>query len=285
MKALITGAAGQLGRALLASAPGGIALIAADRAECDLTNGDAVRAFILAKRPDIVINAAAYTAVDKAESEEELALAINGTAVAAMASALRDIGGRLVHVSTDFVFDGSSAQAYRPQDARNPLSAYGRTKAVGEDAAGPDALIVRTAWVYTAGGANFVRTMLRLMATRDSLGVVADQIGSPTWAPGLAATIWRLIDSRASGIFHHCDAGTASWYDFAVAIQEEALALGLLERAVPIRPIGTADYPTPARRPAFSLLDCSATRALLGDGHTHWRTNLRAMLKEEQALG
>jgi dTDP-4-dehydrorhamnose reductase len=158
-------------------------------------------------------------------------------------------------------------------------------KAAGEDAAGPDALIVRTAWVYTAGGANFVRTMLRLMATRDSLGVVADQIGSPTWAPSLAATIWGLIDRRATGIFHHCDAGTASWYDFAVAIQEEALALGLLDRAVPIRPIATADYPTPARRPAFSLLDCSATRALLDDGHTHWRTNLRAMLKEEQALG
>ena len=244
-----------------------------------------MRARVLAERPDIVINAAAYTAVDKAESEEELALAINGTAVAAMASALREVGGRLVHVSTDFVFDGTSAHAYRPQDARNPLSAYGRTKAAGEDAAGPDALIVRTAWVYAAGGANFVRTMLRLMATRDSLGVVADQIGAPTWAPGLATTIWGLIASRANGVFHHCDAGVASWYDFAVAIKEEALALGMLERAVPIRPITTADYPTPARRPAFSLLDCSATRALLGDEPIHWRTNLRTMLKEEQALG
>ncbi|HSG56487.1 MAG TPA: dTDP-4-dehydrorhamnose reductase, partial [Paracoccaceae bacterium] len=244
-----------------------------------------VAAYIRATRPDLVINAAAYTAVDRAESEEPLALAVNGGAVAAITAALAETGGRLVHVSTDFVFDGTSSRAYQPADQRNPLSAYGRTKAAGEDAAGPHALIVRTAWVYTAGGANFVRTMLRLMAERDSLAVVADQIGAPTWAPGLAATIWGLVDKGATGIFHHSDAGVASWYDFAVAIQEEALAIGLLARAIPIRPIKTADYPTPALRPAFSLLDCTETRALLADGHTHWRINLRKMLNEEQALG
>ena len=285
MKVLITGGAGQLGRALIATAPVGAVVTAIDLPDLDLTDFAAVRARIVADRPDLVINAAAYTAVDKAESDEGLAQAINAGAVGAIAGALAETGGRLVHVSTDFVFDGSSARAYLPNDQRNPLSAYGRTKAAGEDAAGGDALIVRTAWVYTAGGANFVRTMLRLMAERASLSVVSDQIGAPTWAPGLAATIWGLVAKDARGLFHHSDAGVASWYDFAVAIQEEALAIGLLTRAVPIIPITTADYPTPARRPAFSLLDCSATRAMLGDGHTHWRVNLRRMLLEEQALG
>ncbi|MFC3100226.1 dTDP-4-dehydrorhamnose reductase [Altererythrobacter lauratis] len=285
MKVLVTGATGQLGRALQQSAPPDCDVTAVDRAELDLTDGAAVRTFVHALKPDLLINAAAYTAVDRAESEEPLAHAVNAAAVAAMAEALKATSGRLVQVSTDFVFDGASPRAYRPDDARNPLSAYGRTKAAGEDAVGPDALIVRTAWVHAAGGSNFVRTMLRLMAERDELRVVADQIGAPTWASGLAATIWGLVAKDARGIFHHTDAGVASWYDFAVAIQEEALALGMLGRAIPVIPIATADYPTPARRPALSLLDCSATRGLLGDGTTHWRTNLRAMLKEEQALG
>jgi dTDP-4-dehydrorhamnose reductase len=285
MKVLVTGSAGQLGRALQQTAPGGTEVIGISRAHLDMTDSAAVKARILADQPDIVINAAAYTAVDKAESEENLARAVNVGAVAAIAEALTHTGGRLVHVSTDFVFDGSSPRAYRPGDIRNPLSAYGRTKAEGEDAAGRDALIVRTAWVYTAGGANFVRTMLRLMSEREKLSVVTDQIGAPTWAPGLAATIWGLVSEGVIGLFHHSDAGVASWYDFALAIQEEALTLGLVNREVPIHPIVTADYPTPARRPAFSLLDCSATRALLDDGHTHWRANLRRMLEEEKTLG
>lgn len=285
MKVLITGAGGQLGRALQASAPEGARIDAIDIADLDLTDSEAIRTKILTDQPDMVMNAAAYTAVDKAESEEELAGAINAGAVAAIAGALGETGGKLVHVSTDFVFDGTSPTAYRPDDQRSPLSAYGRTKAAGEDAAGPDALIVRTAWVYTAGGANFVRTMLRLMAERDELSVVADQIGSPTWAPGLARVLWGLAAKQANGIYHHSDAGVASWYDFAVAIQEEALALGMLKNAITIHPIATSDYPTPATRPQFSLLDCGATRAQLGDGHTHWRQNLRRMLKEEMSLG
>jgi len=285
VKALITGAKGQLGRGLIAAAPAGWTIEAVDLAELDLTDAAAVRAHVLASAPDVVLNAAAHTAVDKAESEEELALAINAGAVAAIAGALKDTGGRLVHVSTDFVFDGTSPRAYRPNDARNPLSAYGRTKAAGEDAAGAGATIVRTAWVYTAGGANFVRTMLRVMRERDEVRVVADQIGAPTWAPGLAQVLWGLVGAGATGTFHHSDAGVASWYDFAVAIQEEALALGLLDKAVPVLPIRTADYPTPAVRPAFSLLDSSATRAVLGDQPVHWRVNLRKMLEEEKALG
>ncbi|MCX7677404.1 MAG: dTDP-4-dehydrorhamnose reductase [Alteraurantiacibacter sp.] len=285
MKVLITGAAGQLGRALQATAPAGADLSAVDLVQLDLTDFAALRAMLQETRPDWVINAAAYTAVDKAESEEAIAHAINAGAVAVMAEALAQSGGRLAQVSTDFVFDGSTSRPYRPDDARNPLSAYGRTKAAGEDAAGPGALIVRTSWVHAAGGTNFVRTMLRLMAERDCVRVVADQIGAPTWANGLAHAIWGLVLTGARGIYHHSDAGVASWYDFAVAIQEEALALGLLERAVPIHPISSAEYPTPARRPAFSLLDSSATRVALGDGYTHWRANLRLMLKEEMVRG
>lgn len=285
MKVLITGASGQLGRALIASAPDGYTCDAIDIADLDLTDPEAIRSKILTDQPDLVMNAAAHTAVDKAESEEDLALAINAGAVAAISSALSETGGKLVHVSTDFVFDGSSATAYRPEDTPNPISAYGRTKLQGEKAAGDSALIVRTAWVYTAGSANFVNTMLRLMRDRDELSVVADQIGSPTWAPGLAATLWGLAQKGASGLYHHSDAGVASWYDFAVAIQDEALDIGLLDRKIRILPITTDKYPTPAARPAFSLLDCSATRSLLNDGWVHWRDNLKLMLNEEKALG
>lgn len=282
MRVLITGAKGQLGRGLIASAPAGADVEAVDIDECDLTDADAIGDLVTTIEPDIIINAAAYTAVDKAESDEDTARAINSGAVKAIVDAH---DGKLVHVSTDFVFDGRSSRAYQPDDARAPISAYGRTKAEGEDHLRESDILVRTAWVYTAGGANFVRTMLRLMRDKPALNVVSDQIGAPTWAPGLAATIWGLLDKDASGTFHHSDAGTASWYDFAVAIQEEALALGLLDAAIPITPITTADYPTPAARPAFSLLDSSKTRALLQDGHTHWRVNLRQMLREEKTLG
>jgi len=285
MKVLITGSGGQLGTALQQTAPDYAQISAIDVQHVDLTDAAALTARIEEEAPDLIINAAAYTEVDKAESEENLARAINAGAVATMVAALDQIGGKLVHVSTDFVFDGTSARAYRPDDAVRPISVYGRTKAEGEAHLRGSDILVRTAWVYAAGGANFVRTMIRLMKERDELGVVADQIGSPTWAKGLAHTIWGLVEADAVGTFHHSDAGVASWYDFAFSIAEEAQALGLLDAIPTIRPITTADYPTPAARPAFSLLDCSDTRALLGDTAVHWRTNLRAMLKEEQSLG
>lgn len=285
MRVLVTGAKGQLGGALERLAPAWAEVSAIDVEDCDLTDTPMLLARLTVEAPDLIINAAAYTAVDKAEGDEELARAINSGAVAAMVSAMAETGGRVVHVSTDFVFDGSSARAYLPGDQRNPLSAYGRTKAEGEDQLRSDDLLVRTAWVYEAGGANFVRTMIRLMKERDELGIVADQIGAPTWASGLARTIWGLVERKAAGTYHHCDAGVASWYDFAVAIAEEALELGLIARIPLIRPIATADYPTPAKRPAFSLLDCRATRAELGEDSVHWRTNLRLMLQEESKLG
>lgn len=285
MKVLITGAGGQLGSALQLTAPAHADINAIDVDDVDLTDEAMLRARLVVEAPEVIINAAAYTAVDKAEADEDLARSINADAVAVMVEAMAEQGGKLVHVSTDFVFDGTSSQAYRPDDPRNPISAYGRTKAAGEDHLRDCDLLVRTAWVYAAGGANFVRTMIRLMKEREELGIVADQIGSPTWATGLAQTIWGLLDKGANGTFHHSDSGVASWYDFAVAIAEEAHALGLIDRIPRINPITTADYPTPAQRPAFSLLDCRKTRELLGGAPVHWRTNLRTMLKEEKALG
>ena len=278
MKVLIVGGKGQLGRALAATAPAGAEIFSHDIDTLDITDGVAIAAAVADIAPDLILNAAAYTAVDKAESDEALALAVNATAVGYLADAARQSGVRLVHVSTDFVFDGLAGVPYRPEATPNPLSAYGRTKLAGEVAAGADALIVRTAWVYAPTGSNFVRTMLRLMAERPEVRVVADQIGTPTYAPGLAAALWALAASGAVGLYHYTDAGVCSWYDFALAIQEEAVLAGLLDRAVPVVPIATADYPTPARRPHFSVLDKTSTYAALGGAAPHWRANLRTMI-------
>lgn len=285
MKVLLTGANGQVGRALQATAPAGAVVIATDIGELDICDGAAVAALVAREQPDIIFNAAAFTAVDRAETEEALAQRLNADAVAHLADAARDCGALLAHISTDFVFDGRSGSPYPPAAAPNPLSAYGRTKLAGERAAGEDALILRTAWVYSVDGGNFVKTMLRLMAERDELRVVADQIGTPTLATGIATTLWALAGARRTGIFHHTDSGAASWYDFAVAIHEEALAQGLLSRPIRIVPIATEDYPTPARRPAYSVLDKRATIAAIGAPAPHWRNNLRVMLKELKANG
>ncbi len=285
MRVLITGAKGQLGGALQRLAPAWAEINAIDVEDVDLTDVPMLTARLTVEAPDVIINAAAYTAVDKAESDEELARAINAEAVEAMVEAMAETGGKVVHVSTDYVFDGTASTPYAPDAPRNPQSAYGRTKAEGEDCLRAEDLLVRTAWVYEAGGANFVRTMIRLMKERDELRVVADQVGAPTWATGLARTIWALVEKGATGTFHHCDDGVATWHEFAVAIAEEAHALGLIPRIPAIHAITTTEYPTPARRPPFSLLDCSKTRALIGDTPVAWRDNLRLMLKEEAKLG
>lgn len=278
MKALIVGARGQLGRGLQATAPADAVLTCVGSDELDISRAEAVHALVTREKPDLLLNAAAYTAVDRAEQEEDRALAINGTAVGTLAEAARAVGARFVHVSTDFVFDGLSGVPYAPDAPTSPLSAYGRTKLVGEKLAGPDALIVRTAWVYAPSGGNFVRTMLRLMAERPEVRVVADQIGTPTYAPGLAQALWTMAGEGVTGLHHYTDSGAASWYDFAVAIQEEALAAGLLHHQARTVPIPTSDYPTPAKRPHFSVLDKASTYAALGGPTPHWRANLRVMM-------
>ena len=281
MKIVVTGAGGQLGRALVARAPDGVEVKALASGELDITDRLAVQALITAENPSIVLNSAAYTAVDLAEAEPERAAAVNDAGVANLVAAAASVGARLAHVSTDFVFDGSSSRAYRPDDPTAPLGVYGRTKLGGEHHLRPDDLCVRTAWVYAAQGSNFVRTMLRLMAEREGLGVVADQIGSPTSADDLADALWRLALGGHAGMFHFTGSGVASWYDFAVAIRDEGAALGLLPAsAARVKPIATEDYPTPAKRPAFSVLDTRATSAALGGTAPHWRHSLKKTLEQ-----
>lgn len=282
-KIMIAGMGGQLGFELKRTAPENFLLFAPTEADLDITSRDSVFACIAKEKPEVIINCAAYTAVDKAESEIEKAHAVNQTGPRYLAEAARQHNALLVHISTDFVFDGSQGRPYGIADRPNPLSVYGKSKLAGENevmSSGAAAFIVRTAWLYSSHGNNFVKTMLRLMKERESIGVVTDQIGTPTWANSLARVIWQLIDHNARGLFHWSDAGVASWYDFAVAIQEEAQALGLLQKQIPIKAIATTDYPLPATRPGFSVLDKTATCRLLGHQPDHWRTSLRQMLKE-----
>ena len=282
MKVLITGAEGQLGRLLLLTAPAGAQVTGLGRADLDIGDAEAVQAKVRELSPALIINAAAYTAVDQAESEPELAARVNAMGPWNLGVAAGEVGARLVQVSTDFVFDGVAGSPYRVDAPTHPLGVYGRTKRDGERAvleALPDkSLVVRTAWVYAAQGRNFMHTMLRLMRERGAVRVVGDQVGTPTSARPLAAALWQLAVAGGTGVQHWTDAGVASWYDFAVAIAEEAAALGLLPPGVAVTPITTADYPTPARRPAYSVLDKSS----LPTGLTpdHWRQELRAVLKE-----
>jgi dTDP-4-dehydrorhamnose reductase len=290
MKVLLTGREGQLGTALQASLPEGVILIATGRSELDLADHAACRQAVRDHRPDWVLNAGAYTAVDRAESEADRAMAINAGAPQAFAEALRDTGGRLLQVSTDFVFNGAQGSPYRPDQALDPLGVYGATKAAGETAALalPGARVLRTSWVYGPVGKNFCLTMLRLHAMKaaagEPLGVVADQVGCPTATHTLAAACWRAIgietDADGPRTLHWSDAGASSWYDFAVAIGELGVAAGLLERAAEVSPLTTADYPTPAQRPSYSLLDCTASRQSLAMDPIHWRASLAQVLAE-----
>jgi len=283
-KVLITGGNGQLGYELQRTNPDGYSCLATDVADLDITDANAVNAYIEENQPDIVINAAAYTAVDKAEEEQELAIAINTTGAANLAQTCKDNGIRLMQVSTDFVFDGKACSPYPVDAPTEPDGYYGLTKRDGDlriqEILGDDAFIIRTSWLYSANGNNFVKTMLKLMKQRDSLGIIADQIGTPTWANSLAQAIWKAIEKNITGIHHWSDAGVASWYDFAYAIMEEGVALGLLDKEIEINPITTADYPTPASRPSYSVMDKTSTWQALSFKSEHWRVALRKMMKE-----
>ena len=279
---LITGANGQLGRELVLTADANIHCVAVDRQQLDVGDAAAVADLLAELQPQLVINAAAYTAVDKAESEPELAWRVNAQGPGHLAAACAVQGTRLIHLSTDFVFDGSAEQPYPPDAPPSPVSEYGRSKLAGEKAvqeALPAALIVRTAWVYSRFGANFVKTMLRLMSERDELGVVSDQVGTPTWARGLARALWAAAERPVlRGIYHWSDAGICSWYEFAQAIYEEGLAAGLLSRQVEVKPIPGASYPTPASRPAYSVLDKESSWRDFDMEGIAWREQLRSML-------
>jgi len=283
-KILLTGANGQLGWELQRARPDNVELIALGREALDISDADAVAQRVAELKPDWIINAAAYTAVDKAESDAANAAAINVSGARHLAEAAAATGVRLVHVSTDFVFDGCKSRPYQPDDETNPAGVYGATKRDGEEAVreamADEALIVRTAWVYSAHGANFVKTMLRLMNDRDELGVIEDQVGTPTWAAELAKVLYLAIERQLRGTYHWTDTGVASWYDFAVAIHDIGRSLGLIERDVTINPIPTEAYPTPAARPAYSVLSKDAMRQATGYTGMHWREALTNMMKE-----
>lgn len=287
MRVLVLGRNGQLAQALRESAPTGIDVSFWGRAELDLCNTASIRRSIVTFSPDGIINASAYTAVDKAESDRANAERLNVEAVAEMAAAASDLGCSLVHVSTDFVFDGVQSRPYTPGDDCRPLGAYGDTKYRGEQAllAGcPHAAIVRTAWVYRASCANFMSTMLRLMGERDELGVVADQIGTPTSADNLAKVLWRVLERKLNGVWHYTDAGVASWYDFACAIYRGGRERRLISHDMTIKPLKTEDYPTPASRPRYSVLDCSQLRAAVDWPAVHWQESLDEQLAILQRL-
>jgi len=283
-KVLITGGNGQLGYELQRTSPQAYTCISTDVADLDITDADAVKAYVIKTKPDIIINSAAYTAVDKAEEEKDLAIAINTTGAANLAQVCKDNGIRLMQVSTDFVFDGKACSPYPVDAPTDPEGYYGLTKRDGDlrvqEILGNDAFIIRTSWLYSANGNNFVKSMLKFMKERESLGIIADQIGTPTWANSLAKAIWQAIEKNITGIHHWSDAGVASWYDFAYAIMEEGIALGLLDNTIEINAITTADYPTPASRPCYSVMDKTTTWKALGIKSEHWRVALRQMMAE-----
>ena len=285
MKVLITGANGQLGWELQRTVPNNIQLSSLDSKQLDITNQDIVNHVIKQYQPDVLINTAAYTAVDKAEEEKERAYAVNATGAGNMAEVAHKNGIRIIQISTDFVFDGKKSSPYLPKDKPNPLSVYGASKLEGEEKvreiSNDEALILRTGWVYSAHGHNFVKTMLRLMSERKQIRVVADQVGTPTWAKGLAQAIWKFVElPKLKGTYHWTDAGVASWYDFASLIHDESLALGILENSVTISPIRTEDYITAAIRPAYSVMDKTMTWKDVPLQPHHWRTAMQEMLSE-----
>jgi dTDP-4-dehydrorhamnose reductase len=284
MKILVTGVTGQLGGEVAAEFKRlGHEVIASDRRVLDFLQPAQVAAVIRAQQPDWVINCAAYTQVDKAESESAQAFTVNRDTPAQLAQAVAGYDGRMLQLSTDFVFDGARRRPYLEDDATNPLGVYGRSKLEGEQAVQrvlPDAIILRTAWVYGVHGHNFVKTMLRLAAAGKPLRVVSDQRGSPTWTTDIVAAIAALVDRQAAGVFHFTAAGETSWHGFASAILEEAADAGFTIKTGSVAPIATTEYPTPATRPAYSVLNTDKISALLPFPIPAWRDSLKNMLEE-----
>jgi len=283
MRVLVTGAGGQLGQDVTAQLrEQAIDVVALNRAQLDLAQPGQIVRQLKASAPDWIINCAAWTAVDAAEQQTQQAFAINRDAVRDMVACANGIGARLLHISTDFVFSGRSQRPYREEDPTDPLGVYGLSKREGELAvlSGSAHIVLRTAWLFGVHGGNFVRTMLRLASERDELRVVDDQVGSPTWSRDLAGAIVALIRQDASGLYHFANAGETSWHGFACAILDEARMQGFPVRAQRVTPIPTSEFPTPASRPAYSVLSTEKIQQLLPAPIRDWRTALSLMLEE-----
>jgi len=283
MKIIVIGKSGQLAWELAQLSTPEHEIVCFGRDDVNLEDVTALTNMLHLHNAVGVINAAAYTAVDKAESDVENAFMLNAKAVGNLAQAGKALAVPLVHVSTDFVFHGDKGSPYLPSDRINPLGVYGASKAQGEQLIADIYLersaIIRTSWVYSTHGNNFVKTMLNLMASKPELGVISDQIGSPTYAKGLAETCIACLNNQVIGIHHYTDSGVASWFDLAVAIQNFGLELGLLDKRIAIKPITTAQYPTPAKRPHYSVLDkASLVNALPALSLMHWQAQLTHMM-------
>jgi len=286
VRALVTGAGGQLGVELLRTAPPHFEVVGLRHEDCDITRPAVVAAAIENHRPDLVINAAAYTAVDEAERQPELAYAVNATGAGNVARAAQTMGVRVIHVSTDYVFDGISREPYHPESAPNPINVYGGSKLGGEkevQAGSSSFLIIRSSWLYASHGKNFLRTILSGLEASRTLRVVNDQVGVPTAARSLALTIWECADRpELQGVHHWADGGTATWYDFAVAIQEAALEQGRLGKATPIEPVTSREYQLAAPRPRYTVLDALSLSNAIGRKPRRWQSWLAEVLAESR---
>ena len=296
MKILITGTNGQLGKALIHTKPikinnKNITLITPKRNELNLLNHKECKALIEKINPSWIINSAAYTNVDKAEKEIEVAKSINTNSVDLFTKSLKETNGKLLQISTDYVFSGTKNTPYQTHDIRNPINVYGKTKADGEKIieeslfSSNQGRIIRTSWLISPNGKNFVTSIIRLIKNLDELRVVSDQIGSPTSTINLANACWKLIEKTEGGqnipnILHYSDSGTASWYDLAISIGEFAELFGLTKKQTNIIPISTSDYPTEAKRPYYSVLECLSTKKVLELNHIHWRASLKDIIQQ-----
>lgn len=281
MNILITGANGQLGNEMRrVSAQSNDHYIFTDVAELDITNAETVRQMVLDNDINVIVNCAAYTAVDKAEEDEAMAELLNATAVANLAAAAKENNATLIHVSTDYVFDGNGCRPYTEEQTTSPASAYGRTKLHGEEAAvqsGCNYLIFRTAWLYSKHGRNFVKTMRTLTADKPSLKVVFDQVGSPTHAGDLADLIYKIIEERMldnKGIYHYSNEGVCSWYDFAREICE------MSGNECDVQPCHSDEFPSKVARPAYSVLDKTKVKTTFGVSVPHWKESLAKCIEE-----
>ncbi len=285
MKVFLTGCRGQLGQSLLLTRPRSIST---DSLHCyphDLTDFSSLSHSLSDHQPDIIINMAAFTNVDGAETEPEKAFAVNAEVPKHLAkfAATNDI--RLVHISTDYVYGGSKTTPYQINDPTHPLGVYGASKLAGDEhileQMSSHASIIRTAWVYSQFRKNFVLTMLNLMKNKESISVVDDQIGSPTWASSLARLVWNLIEKNQDvGLSHWTDQGVVSWFEFATAIQAEAFDLGILDKKIPINAVSSDEFNSVAARPSYSVLDCSKVCEAMKIKQTPWQSNLNTMLKQ-----